>query len=61
MGIWIFTPIEGLTFRSNLGTNYAFYRKQDFEGAGSIDRLGQNSTVTVPKIKSSEKVFCELG
>ena len=27
-----FTPVEGLTFRSNLGTNYAFYRKQDFEG-----------------------------
>ncbi len=51
-----FTPIEGLTFRSNLGTNYAFYRKQDFEGAGSIDRLGQNST-SLSKIKSSEKSF----
>lgn len=51
-----FTPVEGLTFRSNLGTNYAFYRKQDFEGASSIDRLGQNST-SLSKIKSSEKSF----
>ncbi|WP_304841331.1 SusC/RagA family TonB-linked outer membrane protein, partial [Phocaeicola sartorii] len=51
-----FTPIEGLTLRSNLGTNYAFYRKQDFEGASSIDRLGQNSS-SQSRIKSSEKSF----
>lgn len=51
-----FTPIDGLTFRSNLGTNYAFYRKQDFEGASSIDRLGHYSS-SQSKIKSSEKSF----
>ena len=51
-----FTPIEGLSFRSNLGTNYAFYRKQDFESSSSIDRLGQYAS-SLSKINSSEKSF----
>ena len=50
-----FTPIKGLSFRSNLGTNYTFFRKQDYEAAGSIDRT-DNST-SQSRIESSEKSF----
>lgn len=51
-----FKPIRGLTFRSNLGINYLFYRNQEFEGASSIDRLGQYST-SESSVVSSEKSF----
>ncbi len=50
------TPIEGLSIRSNLGTNYTHYRKQDFEGANSIDRAGEYAT-SKARVSSSEKSF----
>ncbi len=50
------TPIEGLSIRSNLGTNLTHYRRQDFEGMNSIDRAGEYSTSRA-RIASSEKSF----
>lgn len=50
------TPLKGLVLRSNLGTNYLFYRSQDFEGAASIDRLGQYAT-SKSAVVSSERSF----
>lgn len=49
-------PLKGLSIRSNLGTNLHFYRKEDFEGANSIDRAGQQ-TNSQSSIRSSEKSF----
>jgi TonB-linked SusC/RagA family outer membrane protein len=50
------SPIAGLTFRSSLGTNLNFYRKQTFEGAESIDRGGTYST-SKSSVGSSEKSY----
>lgn len=50
------TPIAGLSLRSSLGTTYTHYRKQDFEGANSIDRGGQFAT-SESKQMSAEKSF----
>ena len=49
------TPVKGLSFRSNLGTTLSFYRKQDFEGGGSIDRTDYATSQS--RIRSSEKSF----
>ena len=43
-GYLVFTPIEGLSFRSNLGTNLKFTRDGEYAAANSIDRAGQYST-----------------
>lgn len=50
------TPIEGMSFRSSLGTTYTFYRRQDFEGANSIDRGGQYSD-SESSVNSGERSF----
>ncbi len=50
------TPVNGLSFRSSLGTNYTHYRKQDFASANSIDRAGVYST-SESTVSSSEKSF----
>ena len=50
------TPLKGLSFRSSLGTNYTFYRKQDFAAANSIDRAGQFATSSSSQ-NSAEKSF----
>ena len=50
------TPVKGLSIRSNLGTNFTHYRKQDFEGANSIDRAGEYATARA-RVASSEKSF----
>lgn len=50
------TPMEGLNFRTSLGTTYTHHRTQDFAGANSIDRAGERSS-SLSGIVSSERSF----
>ncbi|GAB3018264.1 TonB-dependent receptor [Niabella terrae] len=49
-------PLEGLSLRSNLGTNFSFRRNSEFQGANSIDRAGLFDDA-LASILSSEKLF----
>lgn len=49
-------PLEGLSMRSNLGTNFSFRRNSDFSGKNSIDRAGLNNDA-LASILSTERLF----